>query len=161
MSTFPEKPSDTVDGAAIAAAIIRRLPAAEAIRVMEAMETQDSAILERVEAALFTGAGFMDLPAPELRAALTHASPTDIALCMRAAGKEERAHLLSHLPQPKVEGVKAALTTDPTTPLVSNEVGRSDSPVQVLARRARRRLLLLSQAGEGSSESARRPGRYA
>jgi flagellar motor switch protein FliG len=161
MSTFPEKSDETVDGAAIAAAIIRRLPAAEAIRVMEAMESQDSVVVERVETVLFSGAGFMDLPAKELRAALAQASPTDIALCMRAAGKEERAHLLSHLPQPKVEGVKAALTTDPSTPMISSDLGGSASPVQVLARRAKRRLFLLSQAGERAAESARRSGRYA
>lgn len=142
---------DSVPGAAIAAAIMKRLPVDVRERVLESMEQNAPTVCASVESFLFPATDLVELPAASLRAVLQIAVPDDIALCAHSASLGERERILENLPEPKAAPVREALGS-----LVGKSVGAESA-------KAKRRILsLLSELQTSSLPAIRKnSGRYA
>ncbi len=149
--TDSKSKDEAVSGAAIAAAIMKRLPADVRERVLETMEQSAPEVCASVESFLFSTSSLAHLPGASLKAVLQIAPASDIALCVHAASGSEREKIVESVPESKRSVVQDA---------VANWRGRDVSSESL---KAKRRMLALVSELKLSAENTlpAKRGRYA
>lgn len=144
------KPGEqSIPGAAIAAAIMRRLPPDQRARVMKEMSQQAPTVVAKVEEFLYRF-DITRLTPQGLQTVLQVADARDIALSTQKAPPKVREQILKNLSERKLQSVKQELTS-PTTP----------EPQSIEDAQRRLMKLIDEMEAQGKISSAAKPGRYA